>query len=663
MGSTVLCVDDDRSFCQIVGKALGGEGYQVRLAHDGDEALAKLRDEAVDLVLLDLMLPKRDGFAVLQTLRASGLPNAQVPVLILTACSTTPTYLERARGLAASALLTKPIPLDDLLAAVAKHAAGSKGSPRGLAGALEEIAFPQLLHHLHGLRASGVLQLVSGKKRKALQIRDGYPVSVKSNLVSECLGNLLVRLGRISQSELTESLQRMKRGEGMQGQILVAMQIVSEEEIAAALRAQAEEKLFDAFEWTTGRFSFESGTRMEGGNAIAVECGPAELILRGVRARLPLQRVDAFLSANSDAWPHPGESPFYRFQDLKLEPDEEELLRALDGTQPLRDLGPLDEAARRALYGLITLELVELRGAPGLHAAAERPAPAASARSAPETTTPRPAAASQPSAAAPAPAVPRSAPAPARLPRRADPAEEALRVELAQTAERLRGKNCFAILGVSESCNDDEVRASYVELAKRFHPDRFSGANDAVRRLAEEIFGLVSQAHEALADARRRTLYVLEQRRDERDAAAREEGERALQAELQFQKGEAALKRRDYPAALGHFGAALQRYPEEGEYHAHYGWVLYLCHPEDPTMLQEALEHVKRGAKLAQDREKPYLFLGRLYKAEGRGAAAEKMFTRAIQIQPDCVEALRELRLMNMRREKERGFVRRLLRR
>ena len=663
MGATVLCVDDDRSFCQILAKALGGEGYQVRLAHDGEEALARLRDEAVDLVLLDLMLPKRDGFSVLGALRASSYPTAKVPVLILTACSTTPSYLERARSLEAGAILTKPIPLDDLLAAVARHAGRSSDAPRGLSGSLEEISFPQLLHHLHGLRASGLLQLASGKKRKAIQVRDGYPVSVKSNLVNECLGNLLVRLGRISQPELTESLQRMRRGEGMQGQILVAMQIVSEEEIAAALRAQAEEKLFEAFEWTSGRFSFETGKRMEGGNAIAVERGPAELILRGVRGRLPLQRVDAFLSANSGAWPHPGESPFYRFQDLRLEPHEEALLQALDGTQPLRDLGPLDEGARRALYGLITLELVELRGAPGLRAASERPARPAR----PAVAHAAPAAPAAPAATPPpaARARPRVAPAPerTRLPPRADPAEEALRVELAQTAERLRGKNCFAILGVSESCNDDEVRASYVELAKRFHPDRFSGANEAVRRLAEEIFGLVSHAYEALGDARRRTLYVLEQRRGERDAAAREEGERALQAELQFQKGEAALKRRDYPVALGHFGAALQRYPEEGEYHAHYGWVLYLCHPEDPTMLQEALEHVKRGAKLAPDREKPYLFLGRLYKAEGRGFAAEKMFTRAVQIQPDCVEALRELRLMNMRKEKEKGFVRRLLRR
>jgi tetratricopeptide (TPR) repeat protein len=80
-------------------------------------------------------------------------------------------------------------------------------------------------------------------------------------------------------------------------------------------------------------------------------------------------------------------------------------------------------------------------------------------------------------------------------------------------------------------------------------------------------------------------------------------------------------------------------------------------------MVGEALEHVKRGLKLASHREKPYLFLGRLYKAIGRVEMAERMFTRAVQIQPECLEGLRELRLINMRRKKSKGLIGRLLRR
>ena len=80
-------------------------------------------------------------------------------------------------------------------------------------------------------------------------------------------------------------------------------------------------------------------------------------------------------------------------------------------------------------------------------------------------------------------------------------------------------------------------------------------------------------------------------------------------------------------------------------------------------MLGEALEHCREGLKLAKDREKPYLLQGRLYKAMGKVGAAKKMFSRAAQIRPQCVEAMRELRIMNMRREKTQGLGKVVLKR
>ena len=141
------------------------------------------------------------------------------------------------------------------------------------------------------------------------------------------------------------------------------------------------------------------------------------------------------------------------------------------------------------------------------------------------------------------------------------------------------------------------------------------------------------------------------------------EGQRALAAEMHYQQGEQLMRQRDYEGALLCFGKAVENYPDEGEYHAHYGWSLYLCNPDNSVMVEEAIEHVTRGIKLARDREKPYLFLGRLYKVVGKGTAAEQMFTRAVQIRPDCVEAMRELRLINMRRDKSKGIIGRLFRR
>lgn len=88
---------------------------------------------------------------------------------------------------------------------------------------------------------------------------------------------------------------------------------------------------------------------------------------------------------------------------------------------------------------------------------------------------------------------------------------------------------------------------------------------------------------------------------------------------------------------------------------------------DDVETLGEALEQCREGVKLAKDREKPYLLLGRLYGAMGKVGAAKKMFSRAVQIKPQCVEAMRELRIMNMRRGKDAvlgtGVLKKLFRR
>jgi CheY-like chemotaxis protein/tetratricopeptide (TPR) repeat protein len=657
---TILCVDDDRNFCKILSRAFSAEGYKVEMAHDGETALAKVRECSPDLVTLDILLPKRDGFEVLEAIRKDSNGGGQLPVVLLSGCTSTRRYQERADRLHADAMLKKPVPLKMILELVAKQIgagteqarsrslsgvqAGKNGSML-LSGSFQEVPFPALLHHLHGLRATGALQLQSGKKKKVLQIEQGHPVAVRSNLVDECLGNLLLATGKITSDVLHESIQRMQSGGGPQGQILIAMHMLDQEDLAMALRNQAEEKLFEIFTWRKGRFRFRHGARLRDANALVLKCSPANLIMDGVSFRLSMEEVDGFLRERVDRYPIRGESPFYRFQDISLDTSEEELLNGLDATRQLGELLDRDEAIRRALYALITLELIQLRDSPVGTRTAPRPRPAEPSRRPP-----------------PRPAVRRSA-APVSRGERDDRGEEGIRVELAEMAEKLRGRDYFGILGIPKDAGEEEVRKAYVDLAKRTHPDRFSGASEPVRHLAEEIFGLISRAHEVLSDRTRRLEYIRDRGNQARDAEELEEGQRALQAELEFQKGAVCLRKKSYQQAVDHFEEAVRAYPEEGEYHAYYGWALYLLDPDAPGRLKESLEHVLTGRKLAPGREKPYLFLGRLYMAANRGRIAERMFARAVQLDPDCVEALRELRLLNMRRERSKGLVRRILRR
>lgn len=77
----ILIIDDDEDLCELVGEYLGVEGFEVSSVHDGAEGLAEALDEKQDLVILDVMLPTKNGFDVLRELRES----SRTPVLMLTA--------------------------------------------------------------------------------------------------------------------------------------------------------------------------------------------------------------------------------------------------------------------------------------------------------------------------------------------------------------------------------------------------------------------------------------------------------------------------------------------------------------------------------------------------------------------------------------------------
>ena len=123
------------------------------------------------------------------------------------------------------------------------------------------------------------------------------------------------------------------------------------------------------------------------------------------------------------------------------------------------------------------------------------------------------------------------------------------------------------------------------------------------------------------------------------------------------------LRKKAHADGVELFKEAVGTYPDEGEYHAYLGWALYLADPQASGRVELARNHMLRGRKLAPSSDKPYLFLGRLYKAEGKDAVAEKMFQKVIELDPDCVDAIRELRLIDMRRQRSKGLVRRILRR
>src|SRR3954463_15334552 len=111
---TILVVEDDPSITMGLEMNLAAEGYRVLLAHDGEEGLAMARDAGLALVILDVMLPKLNGFELLRTLRREG---RDIPVLMLSARG---AEVDKVMGLELGAedYVTKPFGVAELLARV-----------------------------------------------------------------------------------------------------------------------------------------------------------------------------------------------------------------------------------------------------------------------------------------------------------------------------------------------------------------------------------------------------------------------------------------------------------------------------------------------------------------------------------------------------------------
>ena len=108
----VLIADDDPVTVQMVSGVLKGNGYDVRAAVDGMQAVMLAMREPPDAIILDIAMPAGGGWSVLQRLKSSARTKA-VPVVVLTAL-TDPTLAAKTQALGGDAFLTKPVAPQDL---------------------------------------------------------------------------------------------------------------------------------------------------------------------------------------------------------------------------------------------------------------------------------------------------------------------------------------------------------------------------------------------------------------------------------------------------------------------------------------------------------------------------------------------------------------------
>jgi DNA-binding response OmpR family regulator/tetratricopeptide (TPR) repeat protein len=583
---TILIVDDDRSIQRLLADALAQEGFSVAVERDGEWAVDTFNKRPVDAIVLDLLLPAINGYEVARIIRST--PRGQnTPIIMISGVYKSAIHQREAlEKHGAHAFIEKPIRLSALLDAlrtalggrypqrpepVAFPLAASQGVEQladphaqeeaglverqseeasaaiGIKGNFRQRPFPEVLADIFHSKGTGALLLRRDKVKKIAYFREGQPLSIKSNLLSECLGRVMVHERIISEAECEESIRRMKIAHRRQGAILIEMGSISPHNLVYALNLQLRLKLFEVFAWDHGEYRFNPRIPPPS-ETVNLEMSTAAVVYEGVRRHFDVARLRHSLGEADELYIHRSNSPAYPLFDAGLGEEEQLLLQAIDGSRTVADLralellSPLD--TDRLLYAMKCAGLVDLKKHP--QAEAQR---VAAAGGQPEPVTDG---AGDPEAG---------------------------------------------------SWSDDEA------------PD---ASNDAQ---------LIAESTETPPSLRGGV------------------GEIGL-AEAKFQLGEELLRERQYEAAHQLFAEAVQISGGAAQFHAYAGWSQFQMRPDDPACVEAALSALAKAISLNPTVDKSYLFSGYIYKALGQMDQAESHFEKAIQCNPDCEEALQELKAL-----------------
>jgi len=126
-GVEVLIVDDDRDIQEAVETALQSEGALTRCVGDGNAAVAAVQEQVPDVVILDMMLPGRSGFLVLEKIKGT----EDAPVVIMLTANEGKRHQSYAESLGVDRYLLKPVPLEKLITTIDELLEDETESPAG----------------------------------------------------------------------------------------------------------------------------------------------------------------------------------------------------------------------------------------------------------------------------------------------------------------------------------------------------------------------------------------------------------------------------------------------------------------------------------------------------------------------------------------------------
>lgn len=244
-------------------------------------------------------------------------------------------------------------------------------------GSLRRVAFPRLMREVARNKLTGSLYLLSGQTKKVVFFQEGQPVFVRSNVLSECLGQILSSEGLITQEQCEQTLEAIRRTGKKQGELLVEMGILSEGNLRYGLEAQLRAKLYDIFAWEDGRYQFKSDPpNLQYG--VRMEHSAESVIIGAIQDQYSEERAGSALAPSLDKYLTLRTATGLRIETLGLLEEERYFVECVDGSRTVAEcvngsVSPPVPTPNALVFALIAAGVVSVseRGAD----AKEHPAP------------------------------------------------------------------------------------------------------------------------------------------------------------------------------------------------------------------------------------------------------------------------------------------------
>ncbi len=690
----VLIVDDDK-FTRTVLETIFAQDpafapleLEVHVAADGEQGLEGYRTHHPDIVVIDLLMPKIDGFALCQAIRAE--PGGDATHLVAMSGIYRDTAIaNRLRTEYRATFFAKPYQLKEMtrhIAGLLEPGEGRAASPAAEitraatdSGEIADRPLPAILIDLLENSATGRLHLRRGGVKKTVDLVFGHPANCSTNVRDETLGHFLANRGIIDEAQHVAGVERAARDKQRIGEALIAAGALTPEQLVDQLTAQVRFKIAQTLRWPDGSWQFEP-TGSTPSSPVGHPIDTAAMVLTGLRDTASFDavatRVAAIEAAELDLNPR-GQRllPVVRQQLTPQFADAWQpgtTVEALVAAGVDRDQVNLVLDALLLCDGLVTREagtVVAISSdadrsraisVTALAARSQRPTPTGETG---ETGVELYSMLFEDSVMTPLPTghdpidlvdgMPEEETMPidsghVEVPGsnagRDQPAlvgGNAARRMLLEEYLRIQGLDHYGVLRVERDATPATISAAVVERRTKFSMNWFA-RYDLGRDYAklEQVHAAYDSAFAVLLDERARASY-------DRDAAG--PGDAApspppMEAELAFNEGQ-ELVRKGHPAqAIEKLARAVAVAPDEAAYHAALGWAHFLAGGRNARAADLARPHLTQALVVNPDHADAHEYRGIITAELGNDdVEARAHLERALDAEPSRTAALTAL--------------------